>query len=609
MTGLTLVRGDLYETLAVSGEHMRIPDSKVEEVAAAANIVEVISDYVELKKAGKDYRGLCPFHGEKDPSFYVSPQKDIFHCFGCAAGGSVFSFLMRIENISFVEAVRNVAQRYGVALDYDYSPSRNDEAKDRIQEALNEAQRYFRDQLLKSDAALSYLRNRGVPDEWAEKLGVGFAPDSWNGLSDHLRRANIGAKYSLAAGLIRERASGGHYDYFRSRVTIPIYSLAGNVTAFGGRILGAGEPKYLNSPDTRVFRKKESLFGLERARDAIRQEGFVVLVEGYFDRIALEIGGLANAVAPLGTALGREQIRLIRRFTDNIVTVFDGDEAGIRAVKRSIPLFLAEGVEPRCLILKDYKDPDEAVNSIGIEGFRRLLDTSVSQLEFLLDYLEAQYDLKTVHGKNLALEESIPVLLRIADSKERDYLIERFRNRIGIREDRLQRLLESRRNRQRTRSASGDIEKKTLYDFPADERNVVRGMLLKEGFVDRVLQSGVLKDLEDPTMKRLAESIVDFSDRSDRFESSSFARSIEDSGLASIVAAWLQPRPVEDDLRPEVEGDAALDQSLDNLRLRKLAKRKTEIQDRMRKCIPCDEEYNRLAQELLDIGRRLHARR
>lgn len=584
---------------------MRIPESKVAEVAATADIVQVISDYVNLKKAGKDYRGVCPFHGDKDPSFYVSPQKGIFHCFGCSVGGSVFNFIMRMENTSFVEAVRILAGRYGVPFHLEEHRARNADEKSNLEKALSVAYGYFTDSLRAESSAMDYLTNRGVPDRWFPDLGLGFAPDAWEGVQARLRSAGVDFKDAASAGLLRSRTGSGYYDYFRSRIMIPIRDLTGRLIGFGGRILGPGEPKYLNSPESVVFRKKNVLFGLDSAREAIRREGFVVLVEGYFDQISLRIRGLENVVAPLGTALGVEQVRLLKRFTTDVIAVFDGDEAGLRAVKRSIPLFLSEGIEPRCLILTEDKDPDEAVNRIGVEAFRTQLDQTGSAIDFFLSSLESRYDFKTIQGRNLALEECLPVLREIADSKEADYLIERFSSRIKVREDRLRRILRGGPKLRRQESGIATDSRKKLFDFPADERNVVRGMLLTEGFIERVLESGVLKDLEDSILVDLAERMVRFREEEGGFDPMPFSRSLEDQSLASIVAGWLKPKPEEDDLRPEMDGDLLIDHSLDSIRLRKLERRKEEILKRMEKC-SASEEYTLLAQEFMAIARRLH---
>jgi DNA primase len=583
---------------------MKIPESKIAEVAAAADIVQVISQYVDLKKAGKDYRGLCPFHGDTDPSFYVSPQKGIFHCFGCAVGGSVFNFLMKMENMSFVEAVRVLASRYGVPFQFESGTAKSRDERDRLGEALTAALEHFQENLVSSAQARDYLSERGVGEEWIDRIGFGFAQDSWDALYQRLAAAGVSPRDAVAAGLIRKKMGGGYYDYFRSRIMIPIRDINGNLVAFGGRILGEGEPKYLNSPESELFRKRSVLFGLDGAKAAVRREGFFLVVEGYFDQLSLRIHGVENAVAPLGTALGPEQVRMMKRFSSEVVTVFDGDDAGIRAVKRSIPTFLAEGVEPRCVILTEDKDPDEAIRRLGVDGFRRLVNSSVSMIDFLLDSLASQYDLNSLQGRNLALEECLPVLRRIADSRERDYFIERCSSRIRVREERIRRLVFCSNN------AGGGVAKplqnRTLFDFPADERNVVRGMLLREGFIDRVIERGALKEMEDPVLLSLGRMMVAFREQHGGFDPRTFCHSLEDDTLASLVAGWLKPRPEEDDLRPEVDGDRVIDQSLDCITHRRITRRKAEIQERLKKCSPDSLEFTELAQELWAIGQRLY---
>jgi len=587
---------------------MRISDAKIAEVAAAADIVHVISAYVNLRKAGRDYRGLCPFHGDKDPSFYVSPQKGIFKCFGCGAGGRVFHFIMKMENVSFVESVRILANRYGVPFHMEEGRGRPPDERDRLIKSLNNAQSYFTQNLETNSAAREYLSDRGVPDQWIGHIGLGFAPDSWDGIVRHFRSTGVDIADATLAGTVKARASGGHYDVFRSRITIPISDLNSATVAFGGRIFGPGEPKYLNSPESPVFQKKSILYGLDAARDSIRREGFVVVVEGYFDQISLMIRGIENTVAPLGTALGARQVRLMKRFSEDVITVFDGDEAGLRAVKRSIPVFMAEGIEPRCVILKEDKDPDEAIRRLGVDEFRRLIAESVSMVDFLLDSIQAQYDLGTLSGRNLALEECLPVLREIADSKERDYLIERFASRIRVREERLRRVLSAGKLKYRD-SAPKPAGVMSLFDFPADERNIVRGMLLKEEYIGRVLEAGVIKDINHPVLRKLAEMMAGFSRDRGSFDAMSFSDSLHDQDLAALVAGWLHPKREEDDLRPEVEpdvdSDLTLDQSLDSIRSRKLIRRKEEIQERMKLCSLEGEEFGSLCRELMAIGKRL----
>lgn len=586
---------------------MRIPESKISEVASAADIVQVISNYVDLKRAGKDYRGICPFHGDKDPSFYVSPSKNIFHCFGCATGGSVFNFVMKMENVSFVEAVKILADRYGIQLVLENRRGPSDSMKDKIYKALEVAHDIFRKNLSNHQPARDYLLGRGLSDRWIEQIGLGFAYDSWDSLQSKLSNLGVGLTEAISAGLLKQRSNGGYYDYFRSRIMIPIHDLNSRLIAFGGRIFGEGDPKYLNSPESSLFKKKYTLYGLDSARDSIKQTGRVILVEGYFDQIALRIHGLENTVAPLGTALGSPQIRLVKRFAEKITIIFDGDEAGIRALKRSIPLFVSEGIDADCVVLTDDKDPDEAIRRVGLDEFRRTIDNAHSMIDFFLESLNHQYDFQTLKGRNQGVEECIDLLKRIADSTERDYLIERMSHRIKVKEDRLRKLLEASQNSTTSRpDPSKTKQTLSLFEFPAHERNVIRGMLMREGFIGRVLEAGILKDIEHPKLSQLGAMIVDFNKTHGQFDYQNFVQSLEDNEFASLVASWLQPRPEEDDLRPEVDGYLVMDQSLDAIRQKKLQRRKTEIVDKMKKCDPSQEEYGQLAQELLSLARRLN---
>jgi len=581
---------------------MRIPQAKISEIAAAADIVQVISQYVALKRAGKDYKGVCPFHGDKDPSFYVSPQKGIFHCFGCSVGGSVFNFLMRIENWTFVEAVQYLAKKYGIHLDLTEAHGGKEEDRKAILQALRLAGEYFSTHLV--GEARTYLADRGISDTWIKELGLGFAPDKWDGMVFFLRSRGVPDRHARAAGLVRERADGSHYDYFRQRIMIPIRNINGQIVAYGGRILGEGTPKYLNSPESEVFTKKNTLFGLDAAREAIRKEGYVILVEGYFDQISLRTHGIDHVVAPLGTSLAQEQVRLIKRFTSNVRIVFDSDEAGIRALKRAIPMFLGQGIEPSCVLLQGAKDPDEAIQQHGTEKFKKLVEDAIPAIDFFLEHIESRCDVNTIKGKNLAIEEIMPIIGEIADSVERDYIIEKVCSRFRIKEERLRQFL--RTSAARSAGLSRVERGLGLYNFPADERNVVRGMILLEGVIDAIEAAGALKDIEDPVLAELAAKATAFHRQNGRFDSKAFLHSLEDERLSSIVASWMNPRPEEDDLRPELDGDTLVYESLDRMRRRKLERRKSEIKERMKKCIPGDDEYKQLATELRSLGRVLH---
>ncbi len=584
---------------------MRISESDIARIAAAADIVQVIAGYVDLKKAGKDYRGICPFHGDKDPSLYVSPHKGIFYCFGCATGGSVFNFLMKIEGIPFVEAVRVLGARYGIELRLDENWRESKDQKERLLRCLDVAHQRFMANLAASSEAQAYAHHRDIPLPWIDALELGYAPDSWDDMSRHLAETNVDPNDAVSVGLLKARRSGGYYDSFRSRLMIPIRDLGGNLVAFGGRILGDGDPKYLNSSESTVFHKKMVLYGLDAAREAIRQQGSAILVEGYFDQISLRIRGVENAIAPLGTAFGREQARLLRRFTTNVVTLFDGDEAGLRAAKRAIPIFLAEGIEAKCVTLRDDKDPDEAIRRLGPSEFRKLIDRAQPMIDFLLDSLNTQYDLTQLTGRNLALEECLPVIREIADSKERDYLIERFASGIRIREDRIRSILRTQSGRIAHAQERKDVSRQSLFDLPADERNIVRGMLLKEGFIHRAMESGVLTRLGEPILREIAHRMIHYREQSGSLEAAAFCSSLEDERMASMVASWIRPRIEEDDLQDEQGGDIVLEETLARMRLRSLEERKSELEARIAGLGP-NQDDPELFQEYTALVRQLH---
>ncbi|HOP36412.1 MAG TPA: DNA primase, partial [Syntrophales bacterium] len=324
-----------------------IPDEKIEEIRSRADILEIVSEFVTLRKRGKSYTGLCPFHGEKTPSFTVNVDRQIFHCFGCGEGGNVIRFLMKINNLSFPEAVRSLAVKVGVDLpEREFRKERKEPGKrEKLLQANRLAAGYFRDALNgpEGDRARTYLASRGIGAEALSRFSIGYARDGWHFLKDALGKEAVPAGIAEEAGLLVRKDRDWHYDRFRDRIMFPVLDLNGNVVAFGGRLLGNGEPKYLNSPETPVYTKGRVLYGLYDTKEDIRRADRAILVEGYMDLIALWEGGIRHVVASLGTALTREQVLILRRFTKNVVLLFDPDQAGRHAAERSLKLFLEEG--------------------------------------------------------------------------------------------------------------------------------------------------------------------------------------------------------------------------------------------------------------------------
>jgi len=371
-----------------------IPEETIEEVRMRTDIVEVISEYVTLQRKGKNYWGLCPFHSEKTPSFTVTPEKQMFYCFGCNVGGNIFTFLMKKENWSFVESVKSLASRYGVSLpEKEQSPHEREENRLRRRfEEINEwAASYFHDLLLRlpeGEPGRVYFAKRGIDQETMKSFRLGYAPERWDGLLGYMQERGVRPHELAEAGLAVEKESlskDGHqqyYDRFRNRVLFSILDRRKQPIAFGGRVLDDSVPKYLNSPENIFFNKGHNLYGMHRAHQGIREEGYALLVEGYMDVIALQNAGFPNAVASLGTALTKDQAKLLRRYTLRVVLLYDSDAAGIQAAFRGGEILHDAGVRVDVLTLAGAKDPDEYLKSYGVEEFRKALSKVLTYVEF-----------------------------------------------------------------------------------------------------------------------------------------------------------------------------------------------------------------------------------
>ncbi|MBQ7936039.1 MAG: DNA primase, partial [Clostridia bacterium] len=358
------------------------------ELKSRNNIVDVIAPFVQLKRNGTRHTGLCPFHGEKTPSFTVFEDTASYYCFGCGAGGDVITFTMKYQNLDYMEAVRSLAERAGMALPEEESRTAafTRQRRERMYEMHKIAARFFYDTLMssKGKAGLDYLTNRGISKEFIVKYGLGYAPDSFNALKDHLRDKGFYPDEMLSAGLLaKSQKNNGTYDKFRNRVMFPVFDLRGNVVAFSGRILGDGQPKYLNSPETDIYTKGNCVFGLHLAKN--QPEGLLILCEGNLDVISLAQAGFSGAVAPLGTAFTKEQARILAKYAKSIVVAFDNDSAGLKATDKAIKFLEENGIPVRVLQMQGAKDPDEFIKTYGKERFAQLLKRSKTPIEFQLE--------------------------------------------------------------------------------------------------------------------------------------------------------------------------------------------------------------------------------
>jgi len=407
----------------------------VDKVRNAVDIVALISETVPLKKAGRKFRGLCPFHPEKTPSFYIDDAKGLFYCFGCQAGGDAFKFVQMRENVEFLEAAKILAAKLGIPVPETRQGGRPSE-REALLAAHREAARFYHETLKtrpEGRAAREYLDRRGITAETIEKLGIGFAPNRWDGLKSHLARRGFATPLLVTGGLLAQKEGrSSTYDRFRNRVIFPIRSLAGEVIGFGGRILGEGEPKYLNSAETPLYNKRENLFGLDLTRHGIREAEEAVVVEGYFDFATLYQAGVGNVVATLGTAFAEQQVSLLRRFNDRVVINYDPDTAGASATRRSIDLLLAQGLKVRVLELDPGQDPDDFVRRQGAETYQARLQRAPRYFDYLVDKAVAGRDLSDYEAKSAALRQVLPVLSQVPDRIELAGYVNTLAERLGI---------------------------------------------------------------------------------------------------------------------------------------------------------------------------------
>jgi len=466
-------------------------DSTLEEIRNRIDIVDLISQYVTLKRAGQNYKALCPFHTEKTPSFIVSPSKQIFHCFGCGEGGDIFTFLIKHEGMTYKEAVRELAERAGVELRWQRREIDRDERKV-ILDLNREAVLFFQDCLEKNRKARDYLEDRGINRDAWRIFSIGFAPETGNALMSYLLGRGGKVEQMVKAGLIA-KGRRGYYDVFRNRIVFPIFDLRGNVLAFGGRAMDDSMPKYLNSPETPLFNKSRVLYGLNIAKDHIRKMGYALVMEGYIDVITAHLYGFMNSVAPLGTALTEEHGRLIKRFTDEVILVFDSDQAGIIAAKRSASVLFGAGVDVKMLSLPEGEDPDSFLRGQGAEAFRSRLKSPLSIIDFLIKYGR---DEKTV------ARDAIGALSRIPDSLLQGSYVKKLSERLGINEFFL--IEELKGMIRRSRKGSGpDTTPGSYRRMPLDEVYIIKLLLQIPQRRREVLETVSPEDFSDDVLRSI----------------------------------------------------------------------------------------------------------
>lgn len=453
-----------------------IPQDFIDDLIARADIIEVVGRRVPLKKAGREFKACCPFHDEKTPSFTVSPGKGFYHCFGCGAHGTAIGFLMEFDHMSFVEAIESLAGSMGV----DVPRSESDKPARRYDELfslLDSISRHWQECLKDSPTAVEYVKNRGIDGSTAKRFGIGYAPDGWSNVLDKFGKSTEATERLLATGMIIEKDNGKHYDRFRDRIMFPIRDARGRTIGFGGRTLGDGEPKYLNSPETVLFHKGRELYGLYEARQALRNIEQLVVVEGYMDSVALARHGIDFAVATLGTATTSDHLNRVFRLTENVCFAFDGDRAGRKAAWRALENALPqirEGRQIRFMFLPEGHDPDSYVNEFGTDGFLKALDEGVALSEFLIQELASQVDMSTVDGRARLAELARPLVNRIPTGVYRELLVESLAEAVGLTAAKLEKMLSSNTSSGRSVHAAGSLAKSRSRKPMAGQPSVIR---------------------------------------------------------------------------------------------------------------------------------------
>ena len=591
---------------------MRYSDDIIEEVRMKNDIVDVVSQYVKLNKRGSTYFGLCPFHNEKTPSFSVTPAKQMYYCFGCGAGGNVFNFVMEYENYTFGEALKHLADRAGVQLpkiEYSGEAKKKAERRAALLEINKLAAGYFYYQLRRENGrqAHEYLTGRGLSEETIRKFGLGYSDKYSDDLYKYLKSKNYSDELLRDSGLFNVDERRGMYDKFWNRVIFPIMDVNNRVIGFGGRVMGDGKPKYLNSPETTIFDKSRNLYGLNVARTT--RKNYLILCEGYMDVISMHQAGFTNAVASLGTALTSGHASLLKRYTQEVLLLYDSDEAGIRAALRGIPILRDAGVSSRVVNLKPYKDPDEFIKNMGAEAFEERLGQASDSFMFRVSIAESEFPMDEPQGQNRFFERCAELLLELKDELERNLYIEaivkKYRGQYGVSVEDLRKRVNTlalkgtpAENRTQPKTSGGQNKKKKESASDQAQKLMLTWLVTYPGIFDKVAQYLNAEDFIVPLYKEVAQML--FRQREEEGQVNpakllnSFTDSEEQREVASLFNATIH-------LETQQEQDRAFADTLLRIKAESLAEKNRNLD-------PTDmaglQQILREKKELEELGRK-----
>jgi DNA primase len=593
-----------------------LPEDFIEEVRVANEITDVLSEYLTLKPKGKNYFGLCPFHNEKTPSFSVDPEKQLYHCFGCGAGGNVFTFIMDQERLDFIDSVKFLAQRKGIPLPGSIESPQDEETrkhKEQLYRLNREAALYYHENLLSHHGrhALEYLKSRGIDQRIIKTFGIGYAPKSWDSTKNYLLSKGFDKQLLTETGLILEK-NQREYDRFRDRIMFPIIDHRDRVVGFGGRVLDDSAPKYLNSPESPIFNKGSVLFGLNLARKRRPIESFII-VEGYLDVITLHRFGIYNGVASLGTALTPDQARLMRRYAQNIYTAYDGDTAGQKATLRGLDILKSVGCNVRVIVFPKGMDPDDILVNHGIEYFNKLMNNAMTITDFKLDRLQAQYDLDNQEEKVEFTTKAVRILTDVDNLLERDIYIQRLNNLTGFRPELLYRYVEQvenrggkpglKKNKIGNNRHTTPIRKARIHiaaNIKA-EMHLIRLMASDEEMAKRIINR--LGDLrfDDPIHNKVADIIKELIARDVGLNPAQVLNYVQDDKLRGKITEIFEIEMEYDNV------DRYIDDCIGELRRSQLEKRRNYLMEQISRMDEMQEhnsiEYKNLVEELSAINR------
>ncbi len=522
-----------------------IPEEIVDEVRQRTDLVSLINEYIKLERRGKNMVGLCPFHNEKTPSFSVSPDKQLYHCFGCGASGNVFSLIMQMENLTFPEAAHYLANKAGVTIPEKKAQTGVESLKDKIYRLNELATRYYTYHLHNSEGgkkAYNYLLKRGIKQETIELFKLGYAPAGWTGFYNFALKKGAPPDLMVKSGLVSPGREKGYYDRFRDRVIFPIFNISGKTSGFGGRTMSEGDkfgPKYLNSPETPVFDKGNMLYGLNLAREEIRRQKKAIVTEGYTDVITAYQAGIKNCVASLGTALTAEQGRLLRNQADTVVTAYDSDTAGQAATWRGLAILQSTGCLVQVAEMPVGSDPDTYIRENGPEKFHDLVSEAVPLIKYRLQQLEKRHDLASDKGRIDFIEELMPFLLTAVNQIEQDYYLKKAAEILGIEEDALRRELKKRRSYDNRKWKKEDLSEETepqKIRLRPEEKNILSLMLHSKEIAEEGRNLLKLNYIDSSEAKKVIEEIWNLSAGELVFSAEKLLNKFEDQQIVSIIS-------------------------------------------------------------------------